>query len=239
MYPIVQFAGIHPASTITLDSDPTTLQLARQTVWGQNFMSRWSPVNGLCLAWPSAAKIVDGGAPPTSEFGTSTLLDAFEQALNRTMQPNLWPSMNGGGVEQVGATQACNDLFLQSVGGSLRFFPGWEPGAAVSFDRLRTIGAFLVSATRDASGGVHGVSIVSEVGGGRTLQHPDRHDTDSDVPGYGDGGGGELQEWQLRLRYKPRHHLHDCRFVRAICANTRRAVYGWCLHTSTDATICE
>jgi hypothetical protein len=165
MYPIVQFAGIHPASTITLDSDPTTLQLARQTVWGQNFMSRWSPVNGLCLAWPSAAKIVDGGAPPTSEFGTSTLLDAFEQALNRTMQPNLWPSMNGGGVEQVGATQACNDLFLQSVGGSLRFFPGWEPGAAVSFDRLRTIGAFLVSATRDASGGVHGVSIVSEVGG--------------------------------------------------------------------------
>eukprot|EP01047_Picozoa_sp_COSAG01_P072161 COSAG01_NODE_11401_length_1943_cov_1.156725_2_plen_211_part_00 len=165
MYPIVQFAGIHPASTITLDSDPTTLQLARHTVWGQNFMSRWSPVNGLCLAWPSAAKIVDGGAPPTSEFGTSTLLDAFEQALNRTMQPNLWPSMNGGGVEQVGATQACNDLFLQSVGGSLRFFPGWEPGAAVSFDRLRTIGAFLVSASRDAGGGVHGVSIVSEVGG--------------------------------------------------------------------------
>lgn len=165
MYPIVQFAGIHPASTITLDSDPTTLQLARQTVWGQNFMSRWSPVNGLCLAWPLAAKIVDGGAPSTSEFGTSTLLDAFEQALNRTMQPNLWPSMNGGGVEQVGATQACNDLFLQSVGGSLRFFPGWEPGAAVSFDRLRTIGAFLVSASRDASGGVHGVSIVSEVGG--------------------------------------------------------------------------
>ena len=103
--PIVQFAPMHPTSLVNLDSDAATLRLARQTVWGQNFMSQWKPVNGLCLAWPSAAKLVDGSASPTSEFGTTTLADELEHALNMTMQPNLWPSMNGGGVEQVGATQ--------------------------------------------------------------------------------------------------------------------------------------
>ena len=38
-------------------------------------------------------------------FGPSTLLDKFEAALRATMQPNFWPSMGGGGLEQVGATQ--------------------------------------------------------------------------------------------------------------------------------------
>jgi hypothetical protein len=188
MYPIVQFAPIHPTGVVNLNSDATTLLHARQTVWGQNFMSNWAPENGLCLAWPSAARLVDAAASPRSAFGTHTLVDAFEAALDATMQPNLWPSMGGGGVEQVGATQAVNDLLLQSVDGELRFFPGWgdctntntfttrqstkrplksegrpvhtSTGShlveapctlssdAVTFVKLRTPGAFLVSATK-------------------------------------------------------------------------------------------
>jgi hypothetical protein len=53
MYPIVQFAPMHPTNLVNLDSDAATLKLARQTVWGQNSMSKWAPVNGLCLAWPA------------------------------------------------------------------------------------------------------------------------------------------------------------------------------------------
>ena len=60
--------------------------------------------------------------------------------------------------------RAVNDLFLQSVNGKLRFFPGVEPGAAVRFDRIRTKGAFLVSASRSATGVVSGVSLLSEAG---------------------------------------------------------------------------
>ena len=89
----------------------------------------------------------------------------MESALNRTMQPNLWPSMNGGGVEQVGATQAVNDLLCQSVNGKIHLFPGWEPHTAVSFRSIRTPGAFLVSASRSSAGTVSGVSILSDVGG--------------------------------------------------------------------------
>jgi alpha-L-fucosidase 2 len=165
MYPIVQFAPMHPTNLVNLDSPEATLQLARQTVWGQNTMSKWAPVNGLCLAWPAAAKLVDGAADPSSEFGMTTLLDAMESALNRTMQPNLWPSMNGGGVEQVGATQAVNDLLCQSVNGKIHLFPGWELGSNVSFRNIRTPGAFLVTASRSESGTVSGVRILSEVGG--------------------------------------------------------------------------
>lgn len=56
MYPIVQFAPMHPCNLVNLDSPEATLKLARQTVYGQNNMSKWTPTNGLCLAWPSAAK---------------------------------------------------------------------------------------------------------------------------------------------------------------------------------------
>ena len=161
---------MHPTNLVNLDSDLDTLRLARQTVWGQNHMSKWAPTNGLCLAWPSAAKVVDGAAAAAhSEFGSTTLLDAMESALNRTMQPNLWPSMDGGGVEQVGATQAVNDLLCQSVSGKLRLFPGWEPGEAVSFTNIRTPGAFLVAGRRSATGGVSDVTIRSEAGGACTL----------------------------------------------------------------------
>jgi hypothetical protein len=60
--------------------------------------------------------------------GRLTALFGGFRAGQRTMQPNLWPSMNGGGVEQVGATQAVNDMLCQSVNGKIHLFPGWEPG---------------------------------------------------------------------------------------------------------------
>ena len=158
-------AGIHPCDNINMDSPADELLLARHTVWGQNYMSKWRPTNGLCLAWPSAARLVDASAPPKSEFGTTTLLDSFESALSSTMQPNLWPSMDGGGVEQVGATQAVNDLLLQSVNGYMHIFPSWEPGAAVSFTRLRAVGAFVVSASRTKVGIVDKIVVQAESSG--------------------------------------------------------------------------
>lgn len=97
-------------------------------------------------------------------FGPSTLLDAYESALRATMQPNFWPSMGGGGLEQVGATQAVNELLLQSYQGFLLLFPGWPIGESASFTTLRAVGAFLVSASVDATGTVSGVTVVSEAG---------------------------------------------------------------------------
>ena len=70
-------------------------------------------------------------------------------------------------LENIGATVAINDLLLQSHGGRMRFFPAWNATVlgAASFTTLRAYGAFLVSATVDASGTIGPVSVESELGG--------------------------------------------------------------------------
>ena len=90
------------------------------------------------------------------------------------MQPNFWPSMGGGGLEQVGATVAVDELLLQSHEGFLVFFPAWERGSsAASFQNLRARGAFLASGAIDSSGHVQpGLEIYSETGGVCQLVSP-------------------------------------------------------------------
>jgi hypothetical protein len=55
----------------------------------------------------------------------------------------------GGGVENIGLSQAVNDLLLQSVHGTIRLFPAWPADEPASFTTLRAKGAFLVSAAWD------------------------------------------------------------------------------------------
>ena len=161
-WPIANFAPIHPTGLVSLDSDNATKTVARNTVWLVNNYSGWHPVNGICLAWPSSARLMDKHDP--YPFGPAVLLDAWAAALEQTMQRNFWPSMGGGGLEQVGATQAINELLLQSFQGALRFFPGWPIGETASFTTLRAVGAFLVSAAVDAAGNTGNITVLSEVG---------------------------------------------------------------------------
>jgi len=111
MWPIANFAPIHPTGQISLGSDNHTKTIARNTIWLVNNRSHWRGVNGICLSWPSAARLMDKRDP--YPFGPAVLLDTYEAALRATMQPNFWPSMGGGGLEQVGATHAINELMLQ------------------------------------------------------------------------------------------------------------------------------
>jgi len=178
MYPIIHFAPIHPCSSVGLHSDTYSgndtrahavlLATAQNTVWGDNERSAWHPVNGLCLAWPSATRVTDGKLPGRAK----ALLDRYEAALHSTMQPNFWPSMNGGGLEQVGATVAVNELLLQSHETFLVFFPAWGTGLAASFTTLRARGAFLVSASVTTGGLVGPVTILSEKGAACTFLSP-------------------------------------------------------------------
>lgn len=183
-WPIANFAPMHPTGQVSLGSDNQTKVIARNTIWLVNNHSHWHGVNGICLSWPPAARMMDKHDP--YPFGPAILLDTFEAALKATMQPNFWPSMGGGGLEQVGATQAINELMLQSFepadkgspsdGTFLRFFPGWPIGETASFRSLRTQGGFLVDASVDSSGDVSGVVVTSTIGGSCTFlgfsEHP-------------------------------------------------------------------
>ena len=182
-WPIANFAPIHPTGQVGLGSDNHTKTLARNTVWLVNNHTRWHGVNGICLSWPSASRMMDKKDP--YPFGPSTLLDTFEDSLRATMQPNFWPSMGGGGLEQVGATQAINELLLQSfesvdktsmetfsptpAGTFLRFFPGWPIGERASFKSLRASGGCLVDGSVDTHWVASGVSVLSTFGGSCTF----------------------------------------------------------------------
>ena len=90
------------------------------------------------------------------------------------MQPNFWPDMGGGGLEQAGAAVAVDELMLQSHEGFLSWFPAWQRGvSAASFTQLRARGAFVISAAIDAAGRVAaGVRIHSEAGAACRLLSP-------------------------------------------------------------------
>ena len=51
-YPIIYSAGIHPGDVITRSSDPTLLQIARNTVWALGELESWNPTNGFVPAIP-------------------------------------------------------------------------------------------------------------------------------------------------------------------------------------------
>ena len=161
-WPIANFAPIHPTGRVSLSSDSVTKRLARNTAWMLAMDSKWAPENGLCLAWPSAARMADRFDP--YPFNGSVLMDAWESALAAHMQPNFWPNLGGGGLEQAGATLAVNELLLQSFEGFLRFFPGWPLGELACFSTLRAVGAFLVSGCVDEAGEIGDLTVLSEVG---------------------------------------------------------------------------
>ena len=112
----------------------------------------------------SGARGGDGGETVT--VTAAGLADAFETYIvaygaNST---NFLAYAPGGGVENVGLSQAVNDMLLQSSNGTLRLFPAWPLAEPATFKTLRAKGAFLVSASWDhVHGTATGVSITATV----------------------------------------------------------------------------
>ena len=187
-YPIIYDSGIHPGDVITRSSEPSLLQVARNTVWTDGQLVKWNPTNGFVLSWIPAARIVERG-------NASKLLDGFESSINSSvyllqsrpigtkshalplnLEPNVCCSPEnrylnwyhphgGGGYEDVGAVEAVNCMLLLSIEGFIHFFPAWPVGETASFQNLRASGAFIVNASIDATGLVSDVRMLAEAGG--------------------------------------------------------------------------
>ena len=79
---------------------------------------------------------------------------SFHPSLGCSLTPSLTlnviiASAPGGGVENIGLSQAVNDMLLQSSNGTIRLFPAWPANEPAAFTTLRAKGALLVSATWD------------------------------------------------------------------------------------------
>ena len=101
------------------------------------------------MAWPPSSRVVNS---------STWLLEKFSKLGLAGMLPNFLPNIGGTcSMEQSGATVAINDLLVSVHGhddnASMVLFPGgWPAGQSVRFERIRTKGAFVVSAAAVGAG---------------------------------------------------------------------------------------
>jgi len=146
---------VYPATNIGLGSLPAELALVRDEM----------------RRWPEQTWLNHGNAFQTALIGGARvglepefLLDRARRVIKERSRPNLWIFAGGGGIETCsGIPGLINEMLLQSHRGVIRVFPVFPADQRASFHRLRTFGAFLVSAGIDR-GVVGNVLVESERG---------------------------------------------------------------------------
>jgi hypothetical protein len=159
-YPLDYYSPIHPGEGVGIRSrtvDAVQFEIATRTVAIMNSVGAWRPESGAQMDWIAAVRL--------GWNATEFVLNAGAALQNGGMYPNLYGIDGGGGLETCGVTLAINEMLLQSHEGGLRFFAVWPRYLPASFTTLRTVGAFLVSASYSAITGVVSAHISSTVGG--------------------------------------------------------------------------
>lgn len=157
----LEFYGIFPGEQIGLSSDPELLEAARNTVVMADVTSPLQE-NAFQEIFPSFVR---------AALNATYILGQLTAVIDKANPPNGYLQQGGGGIETAGATVAVNDMLLHSWGGFLRLFAVWPLDHDASFEGLRAVGAFVVSATLENST-LSSASILSEVGGNCTIQWP-------------------------------------------------------------------
>jgi hypothetical protein len=151
---------IYPGSQIGLDSDATTLQIAKNMV-GQ--MSRWSDQNGTNTFYPAAARV---------GYDANTILAQLDGWVAGNTYPNMFIHTGGGGIEGFNTVPATlSEMFVQSFLGKVRVFADWPANSDAKFGDLLAYGHFLVSSDI-RSNAVQYVRFVSLGGRSLTFRNP-------------------------------------------------------------------
>lgn len=160
---VIQLHPVYPCEVLNLHSDSTALQLARNTLYYYAVSQKGftETMNELGLsAFIMGARI---------GFSPELLIENMKTLIGRTGQNFL--ILDGHHcLEKTTFVETINSMMLQSVDGILHLFPCW-PASPASFTRLRTKGAFLVSASYNGKS-VTSLKIESTNGGICKLQNP-------------------------------------------------------------------
>jgi len=154
---------VYPATNIGLGSAGDELAMVRDEMrqWPEQIWLNHG--NAVQTALICGARV---GLEPEFLFATT------RRVIEHRSRPNLWISAAGGGIETCSAIPGViNEMLLQSHGGVIRVFPVFPADRRASFHRLRTFGAFLVSASIDR-GAVGDVLVESERGRPCVLMNP-------------------------------------------------------------------
>ncbi|MGM9695124.1 MAG: glycosyl hydrolase family 95 catalytic domain-containing protein [Alloprevotella sp.] len=160
---VIQLHCAYPCETLHLHSDPELLQIARNTLHYYGFSQRGftETMNELGLsAFVMGARV--NYAPQILKESLRTLCQRREH--------NFLIRDGHHCLEKTALVETLNSMMLQSVEDVLHLFPCWDATPA-SFHKLRTKGAFLVSAAFDGKE-VTELSLTSERGNLCTVKSP-------------------------------------------------------------------
>ena len=99
------------------------LEVARNNQAAFNEASKFAPMNGFCLNIPATARV----ARPNTDDGEN-LLSAWTLALQKHIVGSGWPSLGGGGLENIGGIDGVHIFLVQSHEGFVSFFPSYGNG---------------------------------------------------------------------------------------------------------------
>ncbi len=155
----VSFSMIYPANGVTLNSDSILLAAGLNTV---DAIQQWQHHNATSSFYPAAVRV---GYNPQKIFE-----ELHKYALHT--YPNGFQLDNPHGIENsCTVVNTLNEMVCMSVEHKIRLFAVWPETVDVSFKKVRTWGAFLVSASFK-TGTVCDVSVFSEKGRPCTVVNP-------------------------------------------------------------------
>lgn len=151
---------IYPGGAIGLESDPTLLEISRNTI---AVMGRWVDNNGSNSFFPAAVRV---------GYDPNVILGKLHEYVTRHCQPNGFAAHNPHGIENCSTVpNTINMMLCSAPQGVLRVFGVWPRDRDARFGDLRAEGAFLVS-SQLARGRVRTVRILSERGRACVLVNP-------------------------------------------------------------------
>lgn len=140
---LIQLHALYPCEVMNLNSDPDSLQIARNTIYyygvSQNGLT--GTMNELGLS----AFVMGARAG----FDPDILIDKMKYLIAGAGK-NLLITDGHHCLEKTAVVETVNSMMLQSVDDVLWLFPDW-PARPASFTRLRAKGGFLVSARYDGT----------------------------------------------------------------------------------------
>ena len=160
---MIQMHAVYPCEVLNIHSASKQLEIARNTIEyyqvSQNGFTETMNELGLS-AFVMAARV---------NYNPELVVDKMKTLIARA-KPNFLIVDGHHCTEKTTPIETINSMMLQAVDGVLYLFPSWIKSPA-SFTRLRTKGAFLVSADYDGSA-VSNLTVYSEKGGVCKLKNP-------------------------------------------------------------------
>lgn len=153
---------IYPTEVLNRYSPADNVEYGRNTVYYYE-----ADQNGFTECAHELGMNAFGMAARMGGFDPDMLLSKLRIWADRAMK-NLvvWE-----GMEKIAIIESVNSMMMESTNGILLFYPCWPEGRKASFTRLRTKGAFLVSAAYDGSE-VQPIELLSEKGCPCTFTNP-------------------------------------------------------------------